>query len=54
MRKYINSNINDCDDSVEIFADSEGIYDISEDSDDTYYTFDTFEDYQYFVNHVRL
>ena len=54
MRKYIKNNTDEFEDSVEIFADSEGQYDISQDSDDTCYTFDTFEDYLNFVNHVKL
>lgn len=55
IMKYIKSNtVTGEAEEVIINASIDDVIDISQDSDDVRYTFDTYEDYKYFVDHINV
>lgn len=53
--RYIKSNTSTGEvEEINVPVTSNTVFDISNDSDDTHYVFDTFEDYKNFANHVKV
>ena len=53
--KYIKSNsATGVSEEIIVNATANTVFDISNDSDDDRYTFDTFEDYKFFVDHLTV
>lgn len=55
MKRFIKSST-EFDDTkeVEVTVEAGEIIDVSADPEDTSYTVDSYEDYEYFMNHVKI
>ena len=53
--RYIKSNtVTGEEEEIRIDVSDNDVFDISNDPEDTHYRFNTFEDYKYFADHVKV
>ena len=52
MKRYIKANKGS--EEIEVTVEASEMIDLTQDSEDTYYSVDSFDDYMYFVNHAVI